>query len=188
VVDWELIQTHWQDLLRVVISIQEGKVLPSMLLRKLTTYSRKNRLYQAFHAVGTVERTIFLLKFISDVKLREIIHSSTNKTEQYNNFEDWIMFAYGNALLDRVYEEVEKRVKYTGVIANCVMLDNVIEMNAALNRLAKEGFIPSIDELAALSPYQTRHLKRFGNYELDLSQIAAPLTEDLFRVYEVHFG
>lgn len=179
VVDWELIQTHWQDLLRVVISIQEGRVLPSMLLRKLTTYSHKNRLYQAFHALGTVERTIFLLKFISDVKLREIIHRSTNKTEQYNNFEDWIMFAYGNALLDRVYEEVEKRVKYTGVIANCVMLDNVIEMNAALNRLAKEGLIPTIDELAALSPYQTRHLKRFGNYELDLSQIAAPLTDDL---------
>ena len=179
VVDWELIQTHWQDLLRVVISIQEGKVLPSMLLRKLTTYSRKNRLYQAFHALGTVERTIFLLKFISDVKLREIIHRSTNKTEQYNNFEDWIMFAYRNALLDRVYEEVEKRVKYTGVIANCVMLDNVIEMNAALNALAKEGFIPTIDELAALSPYQTRHLKRFGNYELDLSAIVAPPTDDL---------
>ncbi len=179
VVDWELIQTHWQDLLRVVISIQEGKVLPSMLLRKLTTYSRKNRLYQAFYTLGTVERTIFLLKFISDVKLREIIHRSTNKTEQYNNFEDWIMFASGNALLDRTYEEIEKRVKYTDVIANCVMLDNVIEMNAALNQLSKEGLIPTIDELAALSPYQTGHLKRFGNYELDLSQITAPPTDDL---------
>ena len=32
VVDWDLIQTHWQDLLRVVISIQEGKLLPSMRL------------------------------------------------------------------------------------------------------------------------------------------------------------
>lgn len=41
VIDWELIQTHWQDLFRVVISIQEGKVLPSMLLRKLSNYSRK---------------------------------------------------------------------------------------------------------------------------------------------------
>src|SRR5947209_20466326 len=40
VVDWELIQTHWQDLLHVVISIQEGKMLPSMLLRKLTNFSR----------------------------------------------------------------------------------------------------------------------------------------------------
>ncbi len=134
VVDWELMKTHWQDLLRVVISIQESKVLPSMLLRKLTTYSHKNRLYQAFHALGMVERTIFLLKFISDVKLREIIHRSTNKTEQYHTFEDWILFAYGNALLERDSKEVEKRVKYTSVAANCVMLDNEIELNALLQR------------------------------------------------------
>jgi TnpA family transposase len=179
VVEWELIQTHWQDLLRVVISIQEGKVLPSMLLRKLTTYSHKNRLYQAFHALGSVERTIFLLTFISDVKLREVIHRSTNKVEEYHNFEDWITFALRGVIADNVYEEQEKQIKYTGVIANCLMLDNTIEISAALNTLAKEGCIPTIDELAALSPYLTRHIKRFGNYELDLSAIAAPVTDDL---------
>jgi TnpA family transposase len=41
VIDWNLLQTHWQDLFQVAISIQEGKVLPSMLLRKLTTHSHK---------------------------------------------------------------------------------------------------------------------------------------------------
>src|SRR5579864_6580617 len=60
-----------------------------------------------------------------------------------------------------------------------LMLDNTIEISAALNALAKEGCIPTIDELAALSPYLTRHIKRFGNYELDLSAIAAPVTDDL---------
>lgn len=155
VVDWDLIQTHWQDLVRVVISIQEGKVLPSMLLRKLTTYSRKNRLYQAFHALGTVVRTTFLLKFISDVKLREVIHRSTNKVEQYHAFEDWITFASAGTIYERAYVEQEKRIKYTGIIANCIMLDNTVEISTALNTLAKEGLIPTIDELAALSPYQT---------------------------------
>ncbi len=179
VVEWDLIKTHWQDLLRVVISIQEGKVLPSMLLRKLTTFSHKNRLYQAFHTLGSVERTIFLLTFISDVKLREVIHSSTNKVEEYHNFEDWITFALRGVISDNVYEEQEKQIKYTGVIANCLMLDNTIEISAALNALAKEGCIPTIDELAAHSPYLTRHIKRFGNYELDLSAIAAPVTDDL---------
>ena len=125
VVDWELIKTHWQDLLRVVISIQEGKVLPSMLLRKLTTYSRKNRLYQAFHALGTVVRTTFLLTFISDVKLREVIHRSTNKAEEYHNFEDWITFASGGIIRERACTEQEKRIKYTGIFANCIMLDNM---------------------------------------------------------------
>ncbi len=52
VIDWQLIETHWQDLLQVVLSIKAGKVLPSTLLRKLTNYSRKNRLYQAFRELG----------------------------------------------------------------------------------------------------------------------------------------
>jgi hypothetical protein len=78
-----------------------------------------------------------------------------------------------------VYEEQEKRIKYMGVITNCVMLDNTIEFSAALNALAKEGCTLTIDELAALSPYQTRHIKRFGNYELDLSAIPEPPTDDL---------
>ncbi len=179
VVDWELIQTHWQDLLHVVISIQEGKMLPSMLLRKLTNFSRKNRLYQAFHALGCVVRTVFLLTFISDVKLREIIHRATNKVEQYNAFEDWVCFARGGTIYENIYEEQEKHVKYTSLLANCVILDNTIEISAALNALAKEGCIPTLDELAALSPYQTRHIKRFGNFEIDLSAVPALIADDL---------
>jgi len=179
VVDWELIQTHWQDLLRVAISIQEGKVLPSMLLRKLATYSHKNRLYQAFHALGCVDRTIFLLTLIADVHLREVIHRVTNKVEQYNALEDWVRFAGGGILYAQAFEEQEKLVKYTGLLTNCLILDNTLEISAALNALARQGCIPTREELAALSPYQTRHLKRFGNYEIDFSSVPALMADDL---------
>src|SRR5260370_18485191 len=179
VIDWELIRTHWQDLLQVAISIQEGKVLPSMLLRKLTTYSRKNRLYQAFHALGSVVRTVFLLTISSDRKMREIVHRSTNKVEQYNALEDWVRFAGGGTMYARAFEQQEKLVKYTGLLTNCLILDNTLEISAALNALAAEGYRPSLDQLAALSPYQTRHIKRFGNYEIDFSAVPALIADDL---------
>ena len=41
VVDWKLIQTHWQDLMRVVLSIKAGKLFPSTILR--TGVLTKNR-------------------------------------------------------------------------------------------------------------------------------------------------
>ncbi len=47
-INWGLIETHWQDLMQVVLSVQAGTVLPSTLLRKLSSYSRKNKLYFAF--------------------------------------------------------------------------------------------------------------------------------------------
>ncbi|NEV65352.1 Tn3 family transposase, partial [Thiorhodococcus minor] len=91
-VGWELIETHWQDMMQVVLSIQAGKVLPSMLLRKLGSHSRQNRLYRAFRELGRVVRTLFLLSFVSEGDLRQSIRAETTKIESYNDFLDWIGF------------------------------------------------------------------------------------------------
>lgn len=99
--------------------------------------------------------------------------------EQYNAFEDWITFVGAVTIYERAYIEQEKRIKYTGLIANCFMFDNIPEISNALSALAKEGVIPTIDELAVLSPYQTKPIKRFGNYELDLSAVPTPVADDL---------
>jgi len=182
VVDWDLITTHYQDLLRVVISIQEGKVLPSMLLRKLSTYSRKNRLYQAFREVGCVIRTIFLLTFISDATVREIITATTNKAEQYHAFSKWLHFGGEGKIMATTPEESEKRVKYTSLLANAVVLNNTLEMSAVLKELAHEGYVFTKNELAMLSPYQTQHIKRFGNYVIDLETLPQSHDDDEFVI------
>src|SRR5205807_7569663 len=129
--------------------------------------------------LGCVVRTVFLLTMISDVKLREVIHRATNKMEQYNALEDWVRFARGGVMYEHAFEEQEKQVKYTGLLTSCVILDNTVEISAALNTLAREGYLLTIDEVAALSPYQTRHIKRFGNYEIDLEAVPTPNADDL---------
>src|SRR5437588_12779092 len=53
-IDWVLLETHWTDLIQVVLSVRVGKLQPSILLRKLGRESRKNRLYQAFRGLGRV--------------------------------------------------------------------------------------------------------------------------------------
>jgi TnpA family transposase len=40
--DWNLIATHARDMIQVVLSIQAGRVMPSMLLRRLSTYNRRS--------------------------------------------------------------------------------------------------------------------------------------------------
>ncbi|MCD0252337.1 transposase, partial [Xanthomonas campestris] len=76
----------------VVLSIKTGKIAASTLMRKLGNYSRKNRLYQAFKALGSAVRTLFLLQYISNRELREQITASTNKVEAYNGFAKYFFF------------------------------------------------------------------------------------------------
>ena len=42
-IDWELIRRHYLDMLRVAVSIKAGKIIPSTLLRRLGSNSRKNK-------------------------------------------------------------------------------------------------------------------------------------------------
>ena len=120
-VNWELRETHWQDLMRVVLSIKAGTVLPSTLLRKLGNNSRKNRLYRAFRELGRVVRTVFPLQDISDMELREQIGATTNKVEAYNGFSKWSFFGGEGIMAENDPEEQEKRIKYQDLVANIMI-------------------------------------------------------------------
>jgi TnpA family transposase len=173
-VDWELIEKHWQDLMQVVLSIKAGKILPSTLLRKLGNYSRKNRLYLAYRELGRVVRTIFLLKYISDKSFRERIHAETNKVEAFHHFAKWLNFG-GEILQENDPEEQEKLIKYNNLVANALIYQNVIDQTRVISDLMREGFHITAEELKVLSPYQTAHIKRFGDYVVDLSEPPPPL-------------
>jgi TnpA family transposase len=175
VVDWKLIQTHWQDLIRVTLSIQAGKLMPSTILRRLGSNSRKNRLYQAFQALGQVVRTLFLLQYISDRALRQEITACTNIVEGYHNFLDWLFFGKQGVITDHDPEEQEKRLKYLDLVASAVIFQNTVDISTAVRSLVEEGHQVDRELLATLSPYLTRHLKRYGDYVVDLTTIPEAL-------------
>ncbi|MEO0835280.1 MAG: Tn3 family transposase [Cyanobacteria bacterium J06642_3] len=83
-----------------MITATAGKLLPSTVLRKLGSYSRKNRLYQAFRALGKVNRTMYLLRFISDRALRREVTACTNIVESYHHFLDWLFFGKDGVITD----------------------------------------------------------------------------------------
>jgi TnpA family transposase len=175
VIDWQLIQTHWQDLMRVVLSIQAGKLLPSTLLQKLGSYSHKNRLYKAFRELGRVIRTVFLLEYISDRSLRQEITACTNVVEGYNHFLDWIFFGKQGIITENDPEEQEKRIKYLDLVASAVILHNAVDISLVIQELNAEGVKIDRSMLATLSPYLTRHLKRYGDFVIDLQSVPDPL-------------
>jgi TnpA family transposase len=173
-IDWSLIETHWQDMMQVVLSIQAGKVLPSMLLRKLGSHNRQNKLYRAFRELGRVERTLFLLRYVSEADFRQSIRAETTKIESYNDFLDWIGFG-GPVLKSGDPVEQVKQVKYMDLVASAIMLHNVAELTELLSEMAAEGLTVTKGLVSHLSPYMREHIRRFGRYVLDMDEQPLPL-------------
>jgi TnpA family transposase len=155
--------------MQVVLSIQAGKVLPSMLLRKLNSNNRKNKPYRAFRELGRAMRTLFLLRYISEADLRQTVRAETTKIESYNDFLDWITFG-GQVIKSGDPIEQTKQVKNTDPIANAIMLHNVSDLTNILDQLASEGCTITKELVAALSPYIRDHIRRFGRYDVDMNE------------------
>ena len=133
---------------------------------------RTKIIWKAFRELGCVIRTIFLLRYISDIPLREHITKTTNIAERYNQFCEWIRFAVGGLMAENDPEEQQKLVRYTDIIANALMLQNVADLTEALEQLKQRGYPVQSEDVAHLSAYMTEHLQRFGEYTLKLRPVA----------------
>ncbi len=174
-IDWNLIATHLHDMLRVAVSIKLGKITASTILRRLGTYSRKNKLYWAFRELGKVIRTLFLLRYIDDVEVRKTINAATNKSEEFNGFVKWAFFGGEGIIAENIRHEQRKIVRYNQLVANLIILHNVENMTRVLADLREEGRDIRAEVLAGLSPYRTSHINRFGDYTLDLDREIMPI-------------
>ena len=166
-------------MVRVAISIGQGRIRSSTILRKLGTYSRKNKLYWAFCELGRVVRTVFLLNFISDPELRRTINATTNISENWNEFVQWAAFGGEGVIRHNNREEQRKVIRYNHLVANLVVFHNVVSMTRIFQELVNEGYTITPEILANFSPYRTEHLNRFGSYDVRFDQEPLPITETL---------
>ena len=70
-------------------------------------------------------------------------------------------------------------------MSNAVILHNVIDISNAIKSLAKDGVTVTMKDIKAMSPYMTGHIKRFGEYIIDLENIPSPIHEiDIKKLIE----
>ena len=178
-IDWELIETHYHDMLRVAISIHKGKVKASTVLRKLCSKSRKNKLYFAFRELGRVERTIFLLNYINDPEMRRMIQAATCKSEEFNQFIAWIRFGGGGVISDNMRPNQRKIIRFNHLLANMLVFHTVAYQTKAINKLRAQGIEIPNEILSGISPYWTEHFNRFGIFHLDMEKMMAEIEYSL---------
>ena len=80
------------DVLRLAQSIREGTVSASLIMEKLGSYSRQNSLATDLREMGRIEKTIFLLDYISNESLSRRIQRGLNKGEHMNSLARAIFF------------------------------------------------------------------------------------------------
>ncbi|MDQ0495290.1 TnpA family transposase [Paenibacillus brasilensis] len=91
-INTKLIMDNYDDVLQLAHSIREGKVSGSLIMGKLGSYARQNKVATALREMGRIEKTIFILDYISNEALRRRIQRGLNKGEAMNGLARALFF------------------------------------------------------------------------------------------------
>jgi TnpA family transposase len=78
-IDESIIKEQWENILRLLCSIKLGEVKASIILKRLSSYSKQHPLYKAMKEIGRIHKTLFLLRYFDEPSLRQNIEKQLNK-------------------------------------------------------------------------------------------------------------
>jgi hypothetical protein len=122
-------------------------------------------------AIGYVITAMYELGY-SKKEIQRVIE--TNKVEAYHGFSGWLCFGGDGIISDNDPEQQEKVIKYNELVTNALIFQNVVDITAILRELIREGYMIDSEDVRFMSPYLTSHIKRFGDYIIDLGQSPKP--------------
>ena len=158
------VRVSWDDLLRLVATIRLKEATASEIFRRLNSHSRQHRLYAAMKAFGQITKSMFILRYIDQVELRQAIEKQLNKVELANGFTRAVAVGNPRGLEHSDKEDQEiaegcnRLIKNSIVCWNCLYLSRLagtartpeeqdrILMMVALHSPMTWGYINLLDE------------------------------------------
>ena len=158
------VRAHWDEILRLAISIKQGTVTASLMLRKLGSYPRQNGLAVALREFGRIERTLFILDWLQSVELRRRVHAGLNKGEARNALARAVFFYRLGEIRDRSFEQQRYRASGLNLVTAAIVLWNTVYLERAMSALRGHGQPVDNELLQYLSPLGWEHINLTGDY------------------------
>lgn len=121
-INTKIIQENYNDVLRLAHSIREGTVSASLIMGKLGSYARQNSLATALREMGRIEKTIFIMDYLSSETYRRRIHRGLNKGEAMHALARAIFFGKHGELRDRALQDQLQRASALNIIINAISI------------------------------------------------------------------
>jgi TnpA family transposase len=160
----DVIEQHWDEVLRLKASIGAGLVPPSVILKKLAASPRQNRLNQSLREMGRIERSIFICDWLLDIRLRRRSHAILNKGESRHALARAIFLHQLGELRNRAAEAMAYRASGLNLVVNAIVLWNTVYLSRAVDYVRSQGIIIPEELLSSVAPLPWGHISLTGDY------------------------
>jgi TnpA family transposase len=138
----------------------------STLFKRLSSYAKDHPLYRALKEFGRIIKSIFILTYYDDVKLRQSIEKQLNKVELSHKFSKAIFFANNQEFQFGEKHDQEINIACMSLIQNCIVLWNYLYLSQLLiNNSDQESKQQMLLSIKAGSAITWHHINLHGEYD-----------------------
>ena len=182
----QLIIKEWPTILKILVSLGLKTTSQSVIVRKLSSYARKNRTKRAMWELDSIFRSRYLLKYIDNLLLRQSVQRALNRGEAYHQLRRAVSFEHGGKLSSKTPQEQEVVNDCARLVSNAIIFYNAYLLSILVDHLQETARNDLLALVARVSPVAWRHVNLSGKFQfisndklIDMENIVMIMTSTL---------
>lgn len=174
-----IIEQNWDMICRLMVSLLSKHCSASTLIKRLGSYEQQHPILQALKELDKILKTEYLLQYMDDVSLRQVIQKQLNKGENANKFARAV--SWGNSGEIKFASKSEQLLADAcrRLIQNSIIAWNYLYMSNEVlkaNPTERRTLIKAIQES---SPVRWQHINLHGTFDFSKEALHNALDFDI---------
>jgi TnpA family transposase len=166
----QLVIQDWDNIQRIIVSLALKSTTQSTIIRKLSSYDRKNRTKKALWEFDNIIKSLYILNYIDSLTMRQGVQKALNRGEAYHKLKRAVFHTHQGKFRDKTELEQYIWSECTRFLANCIVFYNTFILSALLTQAEKAEKFEEADLIKRISPIAWRHVNLLGRFEFQLLQ------------------
>jgi TnpA family transposase len=176
------ILTCWDDLLRVAASVHGGHATAALVVGKLcSSKKQQNALTTAMKEYGTLRRTIYAARYLSDESYRRRIGRQLNKGENIHTLQRNLAHAHEGTIRRRQPGQQSEQMWCLTLATNAIVCWMTEYHGLAVTALRGTGRSVDDEVLAHIWPTHHENVHLYGTHTVDIDAELARLDANGYR-------
>jgi TnpA family transposase len=163
----DLIIEEWENIKRIIVSLALKTTTQSVIIKKLSSYARKNKTKSALWEYDNIHKSLYLLNYIDSLQLRKNVQKALNRGESYHKLRKAVSYANFGKLRFKTEQEQQIWGACSRLISNCIIYYNASILSNLLDYGENSQNSQIIDMLKKISPVAWLHVNLYGRYEFN---------------------
>lgn len=188
-INLQLIEDNWDEILRFLVSIKLKYTDASQIFKRLSSYGKKHKLYKALQEFGKIIKTIFLLRYIDELELRQMIEKQLNKVENANKFAKAVFFGNNQEIQYASKEEQDKAEGCKRLIENTIICWNYLYLSNLLAKSKDKNNTKNILKVIKNgSVVIWQHVNLYGEYDFSEDNLKDSVGFNMDKILELNLA